>query len=288
MKPVDFLIIGAQKCGTSWLHHQLCGHRDVFMPSDKDPVLSFNNDAEYHAFQMRFRDADLHQISGDANASYFWTRHVGTPPAGFNRDVSASIAKYLGSDLKLIVLLKDPVMRAVSGYLHHIAHQSLSADCSILDAPPELGLVALGHYGQHLQHWFEDFSAAQICVLPAPSPQNKAFILDKLSVFLGIEPEGFDSVAAEETIFPGLHRQVRDDGVWVSLNSEDSKAQAAKRQLPLMHHEQCDYVRLISTAELKHMAALLNDDAKLLSTLVYGYGWYHDDFSSWLTWQQGQ
>jgi hypothetical protein len=288
MKPVDFLIIGAQKCGTSWLHHQLRGHRDVFMPLDKDPALSFNNDAEYRAFQQRFSHAALHQISGDANASYFWTRDVGTPPASFNLDVSTSIAKYLGNHVKLIVLLKDPVMRTVSGYLHHIAHQSLSADCSILDAPSELGLVALSYYGRHLQHWLEDFPAAQICVLPSPSQQNKAFIFDKLSVFLGVDREGFDSAAAEKTIFPGLHRQVREDGVWVSLHSDDSKAQAAKRQLPSMQHAQRDYFRLISTPELKHIEALLQNDTILFSALVHRHGWHHDDFSSWLTWQQNQ
>ncbi|MDT8322320.1 MAG: sulfotransferase domain-containing protein [Xanthomonadales bacterium] len=32
----DFLIIGAQKCGTSWLHHQLRQSDEIFMPADKD------------------------------------------------------------------------------------------------------------------------------------------------------------------------------------------------------------------------------------------------------------
>lgn len=32
----DFLIIGAQKCGTSWLHHHLHQAAAVFMPADKD------------------------------------------------------------------------------------------------------------------------------------------------------------------------------------------------------------------------------------------------------------
>ena len=32
----DFLVIGAQKAGTSWLHHHLRLHPGVFLPEAKD------------------------------------------------------------------------------------------------------------------------------------------------------------------------------------------------------------------------------------------------------------
>ena len=70
----DFLIVGAQKCGTTWLHHHLRMIPQVFMPQDKDAPLFFNDAQEAETYCRRFDTALPGQLIGDACAGFFWTR----------------------------------------------------------------------------------------------------------------------------------------------------------------------------------------------------------------------
>ncbi len=135
------------------------------MPPDKDAPFFFKNDNETQGFLKRFDNAPAGSLVGDACASYFWTRNTGPYPTVFNSNISSAIRQHLGDKLKLIVMLKDPVQRSVSAYLHHIAHGSLDISCSILDAPKELGIISLSRYSLHLKHWREDYPLEQLLVL---------------------------------------------------------------------------------------------------------------------------
>ena len=68
MRKPDFFIVGAPKCGTTWLHHFLGMHPAVFMPDAKEPH-HFNTDSGFRwypqrdAYEALFADAP-----GDASA----------------------------------------------------------------------------------------------------------------------------------------------------------------------------------------------------------------------------
>jgi len=113
----DFLIIGAQKCGTTSLYSHLCEHPSVGAAFEKE-VRYFNNHYEmgvnwYRAhFPLkmtkklsRLRDG-FNLISGEGEPSYL--PNPVAPQRVFD----------LVPEVKLIVMLRNPVDRAYSHYQH--------------------------------------------------------------------------------------------------------------------------------------------------------------------------
>ena len=105
---IDFAIIGAQKSGTTALAHFLDQHSAIAMTRPKEAHIfdaedfdPENVDREYLPF---FEHASEDQLKGDATPIYiFW------------QDVLKRLYNYKAG-LKLIVLLRDPVDRAISHY----------------------------------------------------------------------------------------------------------------------------------------------------------------------------
>ena len=124
MKKPNFIIAGFPKCGTTSLHHYLSEHPQIFMPNQKElhfftfEILSklkngprdkivkktqIDNSEKYLKF---YREVKNEIAIGDASPSYI------NYPTQF-----AKIKEYL-NDPKLIIVLRDPINRAYSNYLH--------------------------------------------------------------------------------------------------------------------------------------------------------------------------
>ncbi len=109
MKP-NLIIIGTQKCGTSSLHHYLDQHPDVFMSETKEldffvDSLNWKNGLDWYESQF----SDNATIRGESSPSY--TMHPNF----------TGVAKRMHSivpDARLIYIVRDPVDRVVSHYLH--------------------------------------------------------------------------------------------------------------------------------------------------------------------------
>ena len=109
---IGFMIVGAQKCGTTALAHFLSRHPEIGMASPKETHL-FDSpeyssgwtpeqiDERYRPFLEHCADA---VVRGEATPFYM-----------FLPEVARELKRY-NSDLKVIVLLNDPVERAVSHY----------------------------------------------------------------------------------------------------------------------------------------------------------------------------
>ncbi len=109
---VDFMVIGAQKCGTTALATFLAAHPEIGMAAPKEAHLF--DDPDYGPHWTRGRidaryAACLHHCP-DARL-----RGEATPVYLYFPEVAAELARY-NPDLKAVVLLRDPVERAVSHY----------------------------------------------------------------------------------------------------------------------------------------------------------------------------
>lgn len=71
----------------------------------------------------------------------------------------------LGRDVRVVVLLREPVDRAVSAAHHHFALGRLGVDTPIWDAPAQLGIVDMGFYKRHLSAFQRVFDATQLHVM---------------------------------------------------------------------------------------------------------------------------
>ncbi len=181
-----FIIIGAQKSGTSSLHHILSCHEQVFIPSGE--VFFFDvDDVEQHPdFFARSsshpRDRDL-----EANLETYLAWYRGFfARAGEDQLIGEDSTTYLAStkapariarmlpEVKLIALLRDPVRRAYSHYWHWVTTGRVSESFEkVLRTRPRV-LLDRGKYDLHLERYgaffgqdrlrvviFDDFIGAQ-------------------------------------------------------------------------------------------------------------------------------
>ncbi len=210
----NFLVVGAQKCGTTWLHHHLRQHPRVFMPEGKDQG-HFCWTRGPHAttpveYAATFKNARADQCIGEATAAYFWTETGSAwerKPDGYQENIPQRVRAELGPDLRLILSLRDPVERAVSGYFHHIAFGSARPEIPLMETDLELGIVDIGFYGKHLENWLGAYpgSSVHIIDLQEDIAQNPDRTLGAAFEFLGIDSDVVGSDTAHK-IFSGSVR----------------------------------------------------------------------------------
>jgi hypothetical protein len=162
-----FLIIGAQKSATRWLRYNLGLHPDVYAA---DVEVSFFNDGKRFNelgpdwYRAQFAAWNGEAVVGEATPGYMFWRHR---PA-----VVAPRINEVVPNARLIAILRNPIDRAHSAMLHHIAHEKLPADVDLLElvrsTPPErdpLGIVSGGWYAESLEPFFDIFGDQLLVVL---------------------------------------------------------------------------------------------------------------------------
>ncbi len=112
----NFLVIGAMKAGTTSLYHYLRDHPQVFMPETKEvnffnPLRNWRRGVGWYADQFSAAPEDAGAI-GEASTSYTKFPWI--------QGVPARIASVLG-DVRLIYVVRHPVERMRSQYLHNLA-----------------------------------------------------------------------------------------------------------------------------------------------------------------------
>lgn len=105
----NFLLIGAQKSATTFVHRCLCEHPNVFMPSGEIP---FFKDPDYsqsdiESFERLFEKGYHKKAIGIKRPDYL---HKPECPERIHRHIPSA---------RLIAILRDPVDRAISAYYHN-------------------------------------------------------------------------------------------------------------------------------------------------------------------------
>jgi hypothetical protein len=112
----DFLIIGSAKSGTTTLHKYLCQHPQIFMTIPKEPsyfadfARGYGKDINWYI--SLFDDAKPNQICGEASTPY-------THQTIYKPEIPKLIFETV-PDVKLIYIMRHPVDRAYSQYIHQI------------------------------------------------------------------------------------------------------------------------------------------------------------------------
>jgi hypothetical protein len=104
------MCIGAAKSGTTTLYDILRQHPDVYIPSFKEPHFfdipeNFSNGLSWYE-KTYFKKIDK-KIIADFTPSYF-----------FDKNAPKRIFDSLGSAMKFLVIIRNPIDRAYSHYLH--------------------------------------------------------------------------------------------------------------------------------------------------------------------------
>ncbi len=168
LKLPNFLILGAQKSGTTTLHGALERHPQVFTAHPKE--LSFFNKEEnfrkgvewYARFFENWRDE---KVAGEGTPSYLWDERV--PPR----------IKRILPTARFIILLRNPVTRAYSAYWYaYIGGGETLTFEEALEAEPQRvqmgdairgfsSYVDRGRYVRQLKRYFSLFDRDQFLIL---------------------------------------------------------------------------------------------------------------------------
>ncbi|MEC7863819.1 MAG: sulfotransferase [Bacteroidota bacterium] len=118
----NFLIVGAAKSGTSSLHNYLNQHPEIFMPTYTEDGLKVKEPRflikekvkkrlpkgiwDFDTYKSLFDKAVNEKAIGEATVLYLY----------FYEEAIKNIKKYLGEDVKIIIMLRNPIDRAHSAY----------------------------------------------------------------------------------------------------------------------------------------------------------------------------
>lgn len=176
----DFIIIGAMKCATSTLHVQLAAQPGIFMTEPKEPNFFSDPDnwsrgpAWYGALYDGAGEGDL---CGESSTHY---TKLPTYP-----ETVARIAAHTRQDTRFIYVLRHPIDRLISQYIHQWNEGVISEPIdTAIDSYPEL--IAYSRYAMQLEPYIEAFGRARI--LPVffdrltASPQEE---LERICAFIG-------------------------------------------------------------------------------------------------------
>jgi len=105
----NFLCVGAQKAGTTTLHDILKSHSDIFLPKNKECKFfahseEFDKGLSYYQKEF-FSDYNGEKVIGEIDPEYMYFDFV-----------PERIYKTLGSNIKIIFILRNPASRAFSHY----------------------------------------------------------------------------------------------------------------------------------------------------------------------------
>ncbi|WP_433789994.1 sulfotransferase family protein [Actinoplanes sp. CA-252034] len=223
----DFLIAGVPKAGTTALHAALTGHPDLYLSPVKEPKFFLSDgppptvggpgDVQTYqehiwrrpAYERLFAAAPPEALKGEATPFYLY-------------DLKAhDRIQALIPDVKLIILLRDPVDRAHSNWTHlWVAGLEEEADFLAACRAEESRkarhwadfwhYIGLGLYGRQLQHLYQRFSRDQVLLLRYRDlKDNPAETLDRVCSFLGVRTGILTAIPKENV----NRHYVEDNGV---------------------------------------------------------------------------
>jgi Sulfotransferase domain len=176
----DFIGIGAQRTGTSWMYACLFEHPEICMP--RKEINFFSRERHWsHGFdwyERIFAECPTSALVGEFSTSYLTERHA----------AMRIKSRYAG--VRLVVSLRHPVDRAYSSYLNDITAGVVPAATPFtqaLQAHPEY--VDGGRYAQHLRRYLQLFPRDQIFVsMFDDARRDPLAAMREVYRFLGVDP----------------------------------------------------------------------------------------------------
>lgn len=185
MRP-DFLVLGAQRAGTTWLDRRLRQHPAIYLPTRRKELHFFDQYYERGLpwYETFFDEAEPGQRIGEITPKYL-----------FDPDAPGRIATDL-PQARMIAILRHPVDRAHSQYALAVRDDGETRSFSdYVAAFPDA--LERGCYAAQLARYFDRFPRRQILVLlfeeVMAGPEDA---LRTIAEFLDVDPAGLPATEA--------------------------------------------------------------------------------------------
>lgn len=166
----DFFVVGAPKAATTTLYEHLGRHPDLFVPTIKEPhYFSWPHVADTYyrasfvsteaAYGALYAQCPEGALAGDFSTSYLFS------------EIAAGRIRDRLPNAKIIIVLRDPVERALSHHRMDVRDGYTSEPIETLIAPSASDprfrreYIDVGRYAQQIQRYTERFPSEQIKIV---------------------------------------------------------------------------------------------------------------------------
>lgn len=200
----DFLLIGAQRCGTTWLWKFLNEHPETDLPSTKEihffgGVEKYRNGKDW--YYNHFDGLDKTKIIGEASSTYlydrmpYWENTSDIIEFDDSLPCIPEIVKNELPQVKIMVILRDPVRRAISAYSFWLRKMIRNGNVPIVGLKkmalkyPKMRILEMGKYYNYLRLWKEYFKPDEIkiFIFEEDIVKNSSQMLLSVYRFLGLD-----------------------------------------------------------------------------------------------------
>ncbi len=192
---LDFLMIGAEKAGTTFIQTNLSRHPEIFMPPIEityfltPDYLALNEDFLHRTF--------FYQVKGEMK------KGIRNPLYLTLSEIPSRIQNH-SPKAKLIIILRNPIKRAISAYFHYMRFSLLpllplnEGVQKILEGKYQNtryqqiaeGIIDFGFYYKHIQRYLQYFDREQMLILlNSEIRNNKEKVFRDICSFLGINKD---------------------------------------------------------------------------------------------------
>lgn len=222
----NFMIIGFMKCGTTALYDYISQHRN-FLPACQKEIMFFNNEKLFNLGVDWYKSNFLHipdncdYITGEASTLYVQYPEV------------AKKVKFFFPKIKIIILIRNPVHRAISHYyfmkelgyqippLEQLVDESIEEIQNIdnisncMDG--KLGIVKSSLYAYYIEQWLQFFDQNQILIVNTEDLlSNTNITVNKVFDFL--QMPNIDIVPTTKKNVGKYQKLKSDDEIYIKLS----------------------------------------------------------------------
>jgi hypothetical protein len=148
----NFIYIGTNKAGSTWLYDVLARHPDVYMAPGKGLYFfSKHYERGLDWYRTHFEEVGDERIVGEVSHSYM-----------YSDDVWKRIAE-MDPEIRLMVCLREPVDRAFADYLDGVKNGLIHGDFET-ELEREPPFLQRSHYSRYLAPYVEQFGLDSIHV----------------------------------------------------------------------------------------------------------------------------
>ncbi|MFT5827596.1 MAG: hypothetical protein ACJAVH_001296 [Bacteroidia bacterium] len=191
MIKLDFVIIGGQKCGSTFLHTVINAHPEIDMPSGE---CSHFESPDYENNGL----IKLEELLSDLNQN----KKIGIKRPNYlsKPEVRERITE-VNEQIKLIVILRNPIERLKSAYFHNMNYGfsptlSLNTGIKKLIAgrlkkryPRTDELIEFGYYAKYLKDYIKDYGDRLLVLFYDDLKKDKLGIIKKCYSFLEVDAD---------------------------------------------------------------------------------------------------
>ena len=206
---INFLGIGAQKAGTTWLFENLKKHNEIAFPQGKE--IHFWNNRE------KMSDDNVSDYLSIFSGEESFKKGEITPAYAILEPEVIEEIYSINNTLRIFIVLRNPIERAWSSALMALKRAEMefdeASDQWFIDHFNSSGSLRRGNYSECLRNWIGIFGREQVLIEWFDNIQKGPVeVLKRCSKHIGVDSSFYDTIPEEEfrsRIFKGAGYPLR-------------------------------------------------------------------------------